>query len=78
MRFRKDNPEDLARARTEVAAWRADHPGGTGEALVAALGHRFHPDYGPVLRAVLFTVDRHHARQVIGAAGIAVQGLRQP
>jgi hypothetical protein len=64
VRFREDNPEDLARARAEVAAWRAGHPAGTGEELVAAIGHRFHRDYAPVLRAVLFAVDRHRAHQV--------------
>jgi len=52
------------------------NPAGTGEALVAALGHRFHPDYGPVLRAVLFAVDRHYARQVTGAAGATDPGRR--
>lgn len=66
MRFREDNREDLARARIEVAAWRAGQPAGTGEELIAALGHRFHRDYGPVLRAVLFAVDRHRAHQVTG------------
>jgi hypothetical protein len=66
MRFREDSPEDLARARMEVAAWRAQHPVGTGGDLVAAVGHRFHRDYGPVLRAVLFAVDRHSAHQVTG------------
>lgn len=65
MRFREDNPEDLARARTEVAAWRAGHPAGTGEELMTALGDRFHRDYAPVLRAVLFAVDRHRSHQVI-------------
>jgi hypothetical protein len=30
----------------------------------AALGPEFHPDYGPVLRAVLFIHDRHQARQI--------------
>jgi hypothetical protein len=64
MRFRENSPEDLARARVEVAAWRDQHPAGTGEELVAALGHRFHRDYRPVLRAVLFAVDRHRAHQV--------------
>jgi hypothetical protein len=64
VRFREDNPEELARARTEVVAWRDQHQAGTGEQLVAALGHRFHRDYAPVLRAVLFAVDRHHAHQV--------------
>jgi hypothetical protein len=71
MRFREDSPEDLARARAEVAVWRDQHPAGTSEELVAAIGGRFHRDYGPVLRAVLFAVDRHHARQVTGAAGAA-------
>lgn len=78
MRFREDNPEDLARARAEVAAWRAQHRAGTGEELVAAIGHRFHPDYGPVLRAVLFGVDRHNARQVTGVAGSTGSDRRQP
>lgn len=78
MRFRDDNPEDLARARAEVAAWRAQHHAGTGEELVAAIGHRFHHDYGPVLRAVLFAVDRHNARRITGAAGNAGSGWRQP
>jgi hypothetical protein len=64
VRFRENNPEDLVRARAEVAAWRARHPAGTGEELVAALGRRFHQDYAPVLRAVLFAVDRHRAHQV--------------
>jgi hypothetical protein len=41
-------------------------PEGTAEQLVAALGDEFHRDYGPVLRAVLFAVDRHRARQVTG------------
>jgi hypothetical protein len=78
VRFRDDNPEDLARARAEIAAWRARHPAGTGEQLVAAIGHRFHRDYGPVLRAVLFAVDRHNAWQVIGAAGNGDSSRRQP
>jgi len=47
MRFREDSPEDLARARAEVAVWRDQHPAGTGEELVAAIGGRFHRDYGP-------------------------------
>jgi hypothetical protein len=64
VRFREDNPEDLARARTEVAAWRVGHPAGIGEELVATLGHRFHQDYAPVLRAVLFAVDRHRTHHV--------------
>lgn len=66
MRFRDDSPEDLDRARGAVAAWRDQNPEGTAEQLVAALGDEFHRDYGPVLRAVLFAVDRHRARQVTG------------
>jgi hypothetical protein len=62
VRFREDNPQDLDRARAEVAAWRAQHPTGAGEELVTAVGHRFHRDYGPVFRAVLLAVDRHNAR----------------
>jgi hypothetical protein len=77
VRFREDNPEDLARARVEVAAWRNQHCAGTGEELVAAIGYRFHRDYGPVLRAVLFAVDRHNARQVTGVARNAGPGRRQ-
>ena len=73
VRFREDSPEDLARARAEVAARRARHPTGTGEELMAAIGRRFHHDYGPVLRAVLFAVDRHNARQVTRAAGLGPQ-----
>jgi hypothetical protein len=64
VRFREDTPEDLARARAEVAAWRAEYPAGTGEQLVAALGHRYHKDYAPVLRAMLFAVDRHRSHQI--------------
>ena len=68
MRFRDDNPADLARARTAVTAWRDRNPAGTGDELVAAVGRQFHPDYGVVLRAELFAVDRHRAREVTGIA----------
>jgi len=74
VRFREDNPQELARARAAVAAWRGQNPAGTAEQLVAALGGQFHRDYGPVLRAVLFAADRHRARAVTGiitgAAGV--------
>jgi sirohydrochlorin ferrochelatase len=63
VRFREDSPEELARARAAVTAWRDENPIGTDEQVVAVLGHQFHRDYGPVLRAVLFVVDRHRARQ---------------
>jgi hypothetical protein len=58
MRFREDNPEDLDRARTAVAQWREQNPAGTQDQLLTALSPQFHPDYAPVLRAVLFTHDR--------------------
>lgn len=66
MRFREDSPADLDRARAAVAEWRSQNPMGTDEELVAAIGHQFHPDYGVVLRAVLFAVDRHQARSITG------------
>jgi hypothetical protein len=59
VRFREDRHEDLDRARRAVATWRDQNPEGTAEQLVAALGAEFHRDYGPVLRALLFTADRH-------------------
>ncbi len=68
MRFREDSPEELARARAAVADWRSQHPLGTDGEMVAAVGRQFHPDYGVVLRAVLFAVDRHRAREVTGDA----------
>jgi len=58
MRYREDKPEDLDRARAAVAQWREQNPAGTEGQLLAALGPRFHRDYVPVLRAVLFTRDR--------------------
>ena len=64
MRYREDTPGELARAR--VAAWRDRNTSGTGEELLAAIGHQFHRDYGVALRAVLFAVDRHRARRVTG------------
>jgi hypothetical protein len=66
VRFRDDNPAELARARAAVAAWREQNPAGTGEDLITAVGHQFHRDYGAVLRAVLFAVDKHQARQITG------------
>lgn len=61
MRFREDNPADLDRARAAVTQWREQNPAGTQDQLTAALGSQFHPGYGPVLRAMLFAVDRDHA-----------------
>jgi hypothetical protein len=68
MRFREDNPAQLARARAAVASWRDQNSAGNAEELIAAIGHRFHRDYDVVLRAMLFAVDRHRARQVTGTA----------
>lgn len=66
VRYREDTLGELARARAAVAGWRDQNPAGTGKDLLAAIGHQFHQDYGVVLRAVLFAVDRHRARQVTG------------
>ena len=60
MRYREDKPADLDRARAAVAEWRKQNPAGTADQLTAALGPQFHPGYGPVLRAVLFTHDRQN------------------
>jgi hypothetical protein len=68
VRFRDDCPADLVRARAIVTAWRDQNPLGTSDELVSAVGRQFHPDYGVVLRAVLFAVDRHRAREVTGIA----------
>jgi hypothetical protein len=62
MRFREDKAADLERARAAVAEWREQNPAGTQDQLTAALGAQFHPDYGPVLRAVLFTLDQRPPR----------------
>ena len=66
VRYREDTPGELTRARAAVADWRDRNPAGTGEDLLAEIGRQFHRDYGVVLRAVLFTVDRHRARQITG------------
>ena len=66
MRYREDTAGELARARAAVAAWRDRNPAGTGEELLAAIGHQFQYNYGVVLRAVLFAVERHRTRQVTG------------
>jgi hypothetical protein len=49
-----------------VTAWREQNPQGSAERLVADLRGQFHPDYAVVLRAMLFTTDRHSARTVTG------------
>jgi hypothetical protein len=71
MRFREDKAEDLARARTEVAAWREANPRGTQDELVEAVGPKFHKDYAVVLRGILFRFDLDDAHEVAGtAAGV--------
>ena len=69
VRYREDTSGELARARAAVAAWRDRNPAGTGEELIAAAGCQFRRDYGVVLRADSFAVDRHRARQVTGISG---------
>lgn len=73
MRFRDDNPGDLQRARDTVREWREQHPLGSAEQVVADLGGQFHPDYGTVLRAVLFAVDSHGAKI---ATGVSIEEIR--
>jgi len=46
VRFREDNPAELARARAAVAAGREQNPAGTGEDLIAPVGHQFHRGAG--------------------------------
>jgi len=71
VRFREDRPADLDRARCAVAGWRERYPQGSTDQLIADLGGQFHPDYTVVLRAVLFVVDRHRAREITGVtAGV--------
>jgi len=71
VRFGEDRPEDLVRARFEVAAWRSQNPRGTAEQLLADIGHAYRRDYGPVLRSVLFSLDSHAAKITTGITVIA-------
>jgi hypothetical protein len=52
------------------------HPTGTPDELIAPVGRQFHRDYGVVLRAVLFTVDRHRAPELTGVTTGHLPGLR--
>jgi hypothetical protein len=70
VRFRDDKPGDLDRARTAVREWRERYPQGTAEQLVSDLAGQFHPDYGPVLRGVLFAVDCNGAKITTGISVI--------
>ena len=63
------------RARAAVADWRGQYPMGTDDEMVAAVGRQFRPAYGVVLRAVLFAVDGHRAREITAViTGDAVPG----
>ena len=69
MRFREDKAADLERAGAVVSQWREQNPAGTQDQLTAALGSQFHPDRGPLLRAVLFALDqRPHVAQRRGTS----------
>jgi len=61
--FRKDTPAVQRRARERVAAWRAQHPDGTTDEMVAELGPGFPKDYGPFLRGALYIVDKQRGHQ---------------
>ncbi|MGH3403807.1 MAG: hypothetical protein ACRDRJ_15110 [Streptosporangiaceae bacterium] len=76
MRFREDTPAEQARARDEVAAWRERNPVGTAEEMLAALGPRFHKDYGPVLRSALYRADERRDRRSAGTATGTEAGSR--
>jgi len=69
VRFRENTEEYQARGRDAVAAWRAEHPAGTAEQMLAAVGPAFHRDYAPVLRSFLQVIDKHAGRVVTGQAG---------
>ena len=66
VRFREDNPEDLDRARAAVKQWREENPQGSADQMTADLCGEFRAGYDPVLRGLLFAVDRHGARDVTG------------
>jgi hypothetical protein len=54
-----------------VREWRERNPlGGAGQ-LIADIGSQFHPDYGTVLRGVLFAVDSHGAKIITGVSIVA-------
>jgi hypothetical protein len=64
MRYRDWKSADLDRARRAVRAWRDEHPQEIADQLIADIAAQFHPDYGVVLRGILFAVDRN--QQVTG------------
>jgi hypothetical protein len=66
VRYRDDRPGDRERAREAVKAWRAAHPDGTPDEMLADLAGQFHPDFAPVLRALLFRTDLRDAKVTTG------------
>ena len=76
MRFREDKPADLERARAAVARWREQNPTGTEEEMIAAPGSQFHPEYGPVLRATLFALERHRTSTSTSTGADPAPGTR--
>ena len=76
MKYRVDNAEDLAVARAAVREWRVEHPEGTPVQLVGQVGAVFGPDWAPVLRAMLFVVDRRAARVVSGVVAAQTRAAR--
>jgi hypothetical protein len=67
VRFRDEKPGDMDRAREAVREWRAQHPEGTPDQLVADIGGEFHHgEWAAVLRSILHVADRHAARAVSG------------
>jgi hypothetical protein len=75
VRYRDDKPGTRDRARKAVAAWREQHPDGTYEELVADLGPDFPDGYGPILRSMLFVIERHDAKILTGVS-IVTGGAR--
>jgi hypothetical protein len=66
-RYIDDNLPPLPRGRAAVGAWRRDNPGGLDEQLVEELGPYFAPDWGPVLRGMLFRYDLDHGTNLVFA-----------
>jgi hypothetical protein len=54
-----------------VKNWRAANPDGTPDEMAADLADGFDPDYGPLLRAVLFRTDLRDAKVTTGITIIA-------
>jgi hypothetical protein len=78
MRYRDWKSSDLDRAKRAMRDWRGENPQGNAEQLIADIAEQFHPDYGVVLRGLLFAVDRQTARRLtpsttVGARWQAMQ-----